>query len=184
MLLLFTKILFLLKLPIPEKKLKGTLITKAQGQEIKSKVALLCNASLKLTLKKGDNKTTKIDISTTIGVYTLENLDINFSLFDFLSVDSSNNFIILLTVESSYIFDAFIFNTPVKLILPLITSLLSSTSTLKLSPVKLEVSTSELPLKTTPSTGIFSPPLTRIMSPTLTSLRSLFINSSLTKTLA
>ena len=88
--------------PIPLKKLKGTEITKAQGQDTTKNDKALNIQSLKLysPLMIGGKIASNTAKLITIGVYIFANLVINLSDVDFLAAAFSTKSKTLLTVES------------------------------------------------------------------------------------
>ena len=79
---------------------KGIEITKAQGHEITKNINPLESASLNSNPNiKGDKAVIKTAIKITIGVYTFENLVINFSVLDLFLPAFSINSTIFETVE-------------------------------------------------------------------------------------
>ena len=120
---------------------------------------------------------TNIASIITAGVWILLILEIDVSIFVFLSVADSSNSNILATVEFSYKAVTFISITSFLLILPDNTLDDALTFTSSLSPVRAEVSSADSPLITTPSRGIFSPFFTINISPTFTSSTLTFCTS-------
>ena len=107
--------------------------------------------------------------ATTIGVYTLANLVIKFSLVDLLEEAFSTRSRIFDAVDSPNSFVTLARTTPERLTQP---ERMSSPAVIPrgtLSPVSATVSRLELPSSTVPSIGTFSPGFTTIVSPTLTS---------------
>ena len=105
--------------PTPQKNPKGTDITKAHGQAVTKNTKDLYKKSLKLAPNIVGITTIKTAKITTIGVYILENLVINFSVFVFLSLEFSSKLIILLAVEFSATLVAFTVITPLPFTNPL-----------------------------------------------------------------
>lgn len=114
----------------------------------------------------------KIAIITTTGVYTLANLLIKFSDFDFLLLAFSTKSKILLTVDSVNFLLTLIFKDPSLFIHPLNTSSSILTFLGIDSPVKAIVFSEDSPSIIIPSNGIFSPGFTNMISPILTSFGS------------
>ena len=166
----FIKIPFFEAAPNPPKKLKGTDITRAQGQDTTKKLhARYTHTDQGCPSTKGGANASISASATTTGVYTLANLVIKFSAFAFLELAFSTSSRIFDTVESSNSFVTCTSKSPLRLIEPLTISSPSITSTGTLSPVRALVSRLELPFTTTPSSGTFSPGLTRMISPISTS---------------
>ena len=92
-----------------------------------------------------------------------------FSDFDFLELAFSTISNIFDTVDSPNSLVVLIFNKPVILIQPLITSSFVVTSCGKLSPVNALVFNDDVPSMIFPSIGIFSPGFTIIIEPISTS---------------
>ena len=103
----FIIIPFLEIAPIQEKNDNGVEITKLHGQDAtKKNKAISIHLSISAPNING-TITNKIAITITIGVYTLENLVINFSVFPLLFVASYTKSIICEAIESLYSFSAF-----------------------------------------------------------------------------
>ena len=103
-------------------------------------------------------------------VYSIfANLEIKFSDLDFLELEFSTRSRILDTVDSPNSFVVRIFNRPVMLIHPLMTSSPTLASRGTLSPVRALVFSVVFPSSITPSIGIFSPGCTTMIVPTSTS---------------
>ncbi len=160
--------------PRPPKNVKGTLITRAQGQDTTRKMSARCNqignASKYPALENigGTNASTSA-AKTTIGVYTLANFVMNDSLRDLLSSAFSTRLIILDTVLSPKHLEVLTLITPDRFTHPDRTSSPTAISLGSLSPVNATVLSDEVPSRTVPSRGIFSPGFTNMVSPTLTS---------------
>ena len=104
----FIIIPFLEIAPIQEKNDNGIEITKLHGQDAtKKNKAISIHLSISAPNING-TITNKIAITITIGVYTLENLVINFSVFPLLFVASYTKSIICEAIESLYSFSALI----------------------------------------------------------------------------
>ncbi len=161
--------------PMPPKKLRGTDITSAHGQETTRKARALYTQSAKPPpFIIGGITASKAAIITTVGVYIRENFVINLSDFDFLPLAFSTSSRILLTVDSPNSLVTWAVITPLKFIVPLKSSSPGTTSRGSDSPVKAEVSKVELPEISLLSRGIFSPGLIIIISPTFTLSGSVF----------
>ena len=105
---------------------------------------------------------------TTQGVYQRANFVIKFSAWAFLLLAFSTRSKIFATVDSPNTLVTRTRSRPLRFTHPLITSSPGCTSRGSDSPVSAAVSTVELPSKTTPSRGIFSPALTTITWPMAT----------------
>ena len=105
----------------------------------------------------------------TNGVYTLANLAMKLSDFDFLDAAFSTRSRILEAVDSSNAAVVRIFRTPDRLMEPDSTVSSTDTSTGRLSPVSAAVFSADAPSVTTPSIGTFSPGSTTMTVPTSTS---------------
>ena len=83
---------------MPPKKVRGTLITKAHGQDttrnIKARYSQVGKVLAKLPERIGGNKAKAMAAKTTMGVYIFANLVMKVSLFDFRSVACSTRLII------------------------------------------------------------------------------------------
>ena len=101
-----------------------------------------------------------------------------FSAFAFLAAAFSTSSKILDTAESPNVFSVFTLRTPERLMHPEITESPADTSRGIDSPVNADVSSSDVPSITTPSSGILSPALMRIVEPTGTSFGDTVTNPS------
>ena len=164
--------------PIPLKKLKGTEITKAQGQDTTKNAKALNIQSLKLysPLMIGGKIASNTAKLITIGVYIFANLVINLSDVDFLAAAFSTKSKTLLTVESKYSFVTFANISAFRFIQPLNIVAPSLTSTGIDSPVRAEVSRVVSPFIIMASSGTLSPGLISIISSICTSSGSTFID--------
>ena len=161
--------------PRPPKKLSGTEITRAHGQETTRKLhARYIQIPQFPPVRRGGITARTKARQTTTGVYTLANFVIKFSAFAFLELAFSTSSRIFATVESSNSFVTCTSRSPFKLMEPLMIGSRSFTSTGMDSPVKAFVSRLELPFTITPSSGTFSPGFMMIVSPISTSYGSTF----------
>ena len=158
---------------MPPKKLKGTEMTSAQGQETTRKISARVHW-LQSPLTSEGTTASSTAAMTTQGVYTRANLVMKFSARAFLLPAFSTRSRILETVDSPNAFVTRTRKSPLWLTQPLMTSSPSPTSRGRLSPVSAAVSSVERPSSTTPSSGTRSPGLTTMTSPTATSSGSTF----------
>ena len=169
---------------MPTKKVNGTLITKAQGQDTTRNIKALFSHIGKLSPKPpspkmegaipkapsiGGTTAKAMAAKTTMGVYTRAKRVMKASLFDLFSSALSTKAIIFETVLSPKLFVLRTLMTPLRLMQPEMTSSPSFKSRGTLSPVNATVFNAELPSMTTPSRGTFSPGFTKMVSPTFTS---------------
>ncbi len=92
----------------------------------------------------------------------------SFSMRGFLSIESSNKVMILLSIDSLYGFETLYLITLSTQIEPLKTLFPTPKSRGSLSPLKLELSIEPTPTRITPSITTLSPALSSITSPTST----------------
>ena len=112
------------------------------------------------------------------------NLEMKFSDFDLREADSSTSSRILEAVDSLNSFVVRTFNSPVRFMLPLITSLPVFTSRGSDSPVRAYVFSEDSPETIIPSIGTRSPGWVIIVSPVFTSIGSILTIAPSFSTLA
>ena len=155
---------------MPPKKLSGTDITSAHGQDTIRNVRALYSQVAKLPPKNTGGMTASSTAApTTIGVYTLAKRVMKDSLFDLWSAACSTSSSMRLAVDSPNSFSTFTRTAPLKLMHPEAMGSPSETPLGTLSPVRAFVSSEDLPSMTVPSKGTLSPDFTTMTSPTCTS---------------
>ena len=168
--------------PRPAKKLRGMLMTRAQGQLTTRKDRARYSQVPQSPSSPASRRTTGGSTARaraaahTAGVYTRANLEMKFSDLDLWELEFSTSSRILDTVDSPKALVVRIFSTPVMLMQPLTISSPSVTSRGRLSPVRAAVFSVEEPSSTTPSSGTFSPGWTTITAPTGTSPGSTWVS--------
>ena len=156
--------------PMPPKKPRGTEMTSAQGQETMRKMqARLIQGAAGTPSMSDGTIASKNAVTVTTGVYQRAKRVMKFSMRVFFSLALSTSCRMRATVESSYAFVVFTRSAVSPFTQPLITASPGLTSRGTGSPVSAAVSRKELPSRTMPSSGTFSPGRIRMTEPTSTS---------------
>ena len=163
------RIPFSAPLPVPTMIATGVARPKAQGQLITRTLMAQLKANSKLSPHSSQKIQVASAISITTGTNTPAILSAVRAMGALLLLASSTSRMIWLIVLSSPTRFAVKWMNPVLLIVALITSSPGCFSTGMLSPVIAASSTLVLPLRITPSAGIFSPGRTTISSPSVSS---------------
>ena len=164
--------------PIPLKKAKGTLSTKAQGQLITRKVSAVYTHFCQSPVSREGITATATAAATTKGVYTRAKRVIKRSMVGLEAAAFSTLSRILVTMDSASTFSTRILSIPLVFTQPETISSPKARFTGTGSPVTGEVSTRLSPSITTPSKGMRSPARTKRISPTCTSSAGITFTSS------
>ena len=155
--------------PMPLKKVSGTEITSAQGQEITRKVSARRIHSIHWPSNREGITASSSAARHTRGVYTFAKRVMNRSVLALAWPEFSTRSRIFATVDSPYTLLTRTVRRPDRFTQPLTTLSPACTSRGRASPVRATVFRLEEPVSTTPSRGTFSPGLMRMVSPTATS---------------